>query len=180
MTKTIDWAGVEREYCAGIRGVREISRAFGVSDTAIHKRAKTDGWVRERTPGHVERERAPRVAIAAVQPPAADDDMSERGLKLLDRMLDELDAVTSHHDELDDMICAEESDPKRRRALQRAISLPERANTARLLGAAAKTFREAAAPQGKKAGRQQAAEQVAGKFGVRGPPKLVVDNGAKN
>lgn len=43
----IDWEGIEREYRAGIRSVREIATAFGISDVAIHKRAKRDGWVRD-------------------------------------------------------------------------------------------------------------------------------------
>ena len=44
--KIIDWEAVEREYRAGQLSIREISRAFGLSDTAIHKRAKIEGWKR--------------------------------------------------------------------------------------------------------------------------------------
>lgn len=42
----IDWEAVEREYRAGVVSVREIARKFEVSDTAIHKRAKAEGWER--------------------------------------------------------------------------------------------------------------------------------------
>lgn len=45
--KVIDWESVEREYRAGIRSLRDIGEQFGVSNPAIVKRAKRDGWERD-------------------------------------------------------------------------------------------------------------------------------------
>ena len=45
---TIDWEAVEREYRAGQLSNRMIAEKHGISDTAIRKRAKRDGWERER------------------------------------------------------------------------------------------------------------------------------------
>ncbi len=43
----IDWEAIEREYRAGQLSVRQIAKMFGVSDPAILKRAKRDGWTRD-------------------------------------------------------------------------------------------------------------------------------------
>jgi hypothetical protein len=42
-----DWERIEADYRAGILSTREIASAAGVSHTAINKRAKKDGWVRD-------------------------------------------------------------------------------------------------------------------------------------
>lgn len=47
--KVIDWEAVEREYRAGIRSLRDIGEAFGVSDAGIIKRAKKEEWARDLT-----------------------------------------------------------------------------------------------------------------------------------
>ena len=44
----IDWEAIERDYRAGILSVREIGAKCGCTHTAINKRAKRDGWERER------------------------------------------------------------------------------------------------------------------------------------
>ena len=45
--KEIDWEGVEREYRAGIRSLKDIGDEFGVSAPGILKRAKKDEWARD-------------------------------------------------------------------------------------------------------------------------------------
>lgn len=49
MTEEIvtDWECVEREFRAGKLSIREIARGCGVSDTAIRKKAKREGWMRD-------------------------------------------------------------------------------------------------------------------------------------
>jgi hypothetical protein len=39
-----DWAHVQADFEAGKLSVREIARRAGVSDTAVRKRAKANGW----------------------------------------------------------------------------------------------------------------------------------------
>jgi hypothetical protein len=173
--KPIDWEGVEKDYRAGVMSVRDIGRWYSVSHTAINKKAKAEKWTRAAQPKHLDR-REPVERLSA--PLETTPDLSEKGKALAGRMMDELDAVTSLHGELEDMICAEESDSRRRQALLKAISLGERAKTLKDLSATLKTFNEAAAPEGKKAQRQSNAEKAAsgGRFAVRGAPKLAVDN----
>ena len=45
--KVVDWESVEIQYRAGIRSLKDIGREFDVSDAAIVKRAKRDGWTRD-------------------------------------------------------------------------------------------------------------------------------------
>lgn len=173
--KPVDWGGIEGDYCAGVMSVREIARWYGVSHTAIQKRAKAKEWQRRATPGHVERS-APIVRRA--EPLAAGDSskVAERARELASRMVDELDAVTAHHGELEDMISVEESDPRRRGALIKAISLGERAMTLKNIAQTLKTLSEAGeAVQGKKAQRQANAEKSAsgGKFAAPSAPRIM-------
>lgn len=59
------------------------------------------------------------------------------------RLLSELDAVTAHQDELEDFIIAEtagDRDTRRRAAMMRAVDLPSRAATLKLLVAATKAW----------------------------------------
>lgn len=43
---SVDWEAIEREYRAGQLSLREIGRTYGVTDTAIRKKAKAEGWER--------------------------------------------------------------------------------------------------------------------------------------
>lgn len=45
--KTTDWDAVERDFRAGLLSAREIGKAHDVSHTAVNKRAKDHGWVRD-------------------------------------------------------------------------------------------------------------------------------------
>jgi hypothetical protein len=45
--KVIDWEALELQYRAGIRSLKDIGKEFDVSDAAIIKRARRDGWDRD-------------------------------------------------------------------------------------------------------------------------------------
>ena len=66
--KPIDWAGIERDFRAGVMSVREIAKWYGVSHTGINKKAKAEGWAREQKAPHIER---PKAISGDVIPPAA-------------------------------------------------------------------------------------------------------------
>lgn len=175
----IDWARIELEYLAGEDSIREIADRHEISDAAIRKRAKKEGWVREvRTANRREPDRSPP------PPPPSDPEkpidagqIADGGRALAGRMLDELDIVTSRRGELEDMIIAatdDDDDDSRRDAMMKALSLPSRANTLKTIALALKTLNESSAPQGKKAAQQEKANQIGGgsRFGALGPPKL--------
>ncbi len=97
---TFDWTRIEFEYLAGEDSIREIADRHAISEGAIRKRAKAEKWVRvvrrvrkvrTSTPPQpsppVEREREPVPDAAAI---------AERGRGLVSRMLDELEATTTH------------------------------------------------------------------------------------
>ena len=46
-TKQPDWEAIERAYRAGALSIRTIAERNGISDTAIRKKAKASGWVRD-------------------------------------------------------------------------------------------------------------------------------------
>lgn len=179
-----DWDRIQLEYLAGEDSIREIADRHEISDTAIRKRAKADGWVRvvrkaerartSRTPAPQSRE--PRADGAPVPEAAV---IAEQGRGLVARMLDELDATTTHQGELEEMIedltATDESD-RRRDGMLGAISLAGRAKTLKELATAFKTINEASAPMGKKAQAQEKAKAIGGgsRFAPIGPPKLAV------
>ncbi|WP_223811163.1 hypothetical protein [Rhizorhabdus histidinilytica] len=180
MAKRLDidaWQRIELEYCAGEDSIREIADRYEISDTAIRKRAKADGWVRKvRTPEKCEPVRSPPPP-APIDPEKPVDiaTIADGGRGLVHRMLDELDVITSRRGELEDMIIeATDGDDEeaRRDSMMRAVSLPSRANTMKTLALALKTLNEAAAPQGKKAAQQERANEIANRFRGVGPPQL--------
>lgn len=177
--KPIDWIGIERDYTAGMMSNREIARWYGVSETAIRKKAKQEGWTRKEKPKGPWQENSERRSAAAeivVPTSVRPEALTDRAKGIAGRLMDELEAVTAHVGELEDMICTEESDPRRRQALLKALSLAERAKTLKDISTTMKTLNEAAAPEGKKAQKQAAAESVGGRFAAPSAPKLVVSN----
>ncbi|WP_427024721.1 hypothetical protein ACP4J4_01780 [Aureimonas ureilytica] len=187
--KPIDWEGIKTDYTTGDMSIRDLARWHRVSEAAVRKRAKAEGWTRiEGAPGAPVKKREIAVTYRVEQTPATTEttdpaQIVDRGRNLALRMLDELNATTSSLGELETFIAeATEGDESQRRveAMMRAISLPSRAATLRALAQAAKTLAEtstAAAPQGKKAEKQAAAARVGGKFGVRQPPNLSLVKG---
>jgi hypothetical protein len=176
---TSEWQRIQIEYCAGDDSIREIADRFEISDAAIRKRAKAEGWQRKvRTANRCEPERSPP------PPPPSDParpvdagSIADDGRSLVSRMMDELDTITSRRGELEDLIIEAtdgDDDDAKRKSMMSAISLPGRANTLKTLAVALKTINEASAPQGKKAAAQDRAREVAGgsRFRPVGPTQL--------
>jgi replicative superfamily II helicase len=45
--KQVDWEGVERDYSAGLLTLREIGEKYGISHTAIRKKAEKEDWSKD-------------------------------------------------------------------------------------------------------------------------------------
>lgn len=171
--KPIDWAGIERDYVKTDLSIREIARWYGCSDKAIRLRAKAGGWARPGAEAPQDAPQTPRPLIEHVEPiverirtplnseTAKPEAIIGRGRILALRMLDELDATTSHIGEIEEAI--EEATPgrsgaRRREAMMKAVSLPVRAGTLKNLALAVKTLAETLAPAGKKAAAAEEAK----------------------
>jgi hypothetical protein len=178
--KTVDeWARIQREYLAGEDSIREIADRHEISEAAIRKRAKAEGWerpVRTREPVRTLLP-VPRLPPPEPRPPAEAvnaADIAERGRQLVGRMFNELEAITSYDGELEELIevaMAGDEDDRRRDAMLKAVSLPARSQIAKNLATALKTINEAGAPpKGKKAQAQERAAAAGKKFGTIGAP----------
>lgn len=188
--KPIDWTEIERDFRTGTMSIREIARWYGVTDTAIRKKAKAGGWVRENADHSSQPKGAkpdapepePKVYVGTVLTPenARPEAIVGRGRNLVLRMLDELEATTARIGEMEALIegVYDGQSDKAVEAARAAVTLKNRADVLKALATAAKTFGESGAAGGKKEERQRAAEEVAGggRFAPRSPPKLVVSN----
>lgn len=168
MAKKIDWEAIEKAYRANVISLREIGREHDVSDTAIRKRAKADGWVRdlgekvkERTRdklvrslgshegSHEQQARTDEEIVEAASVTQASVVKVHRrdiahGRKLVSILFGELMDSTASRHEIEETIEEElEHDApatkaKRRAAMLKAVSLPSRAGAALSLAGAMK------------------------------------------
>jgi|SRR5690348_3867968 hypothetical protein len=180
-----DWAAIRMAYEASAMSIRALARERGLSDVAISKRAKAEGWTRKPkppgepipSPAAAELKVSPKLAAVVDVDPKM---LIKHGRDLTRRLMDELDATTSHVGEIEEAIAAytaDDKDGQRRFAMLKAVGLPTRANVLKTLALAAKTLAEAA--PGKKEEAKEAAATAAksGRFAMQPtPPKLVVDN----
>ena len=45
--KNTNWIGIEQQYRAGVRSLRDIGAEFGITEGAIRKKARKEDWVRD-------------------------------------------------------------------------------------------------------------------------------------
>jgi hypothetical protein len=177
---------IKSAYLFGTKSIRQIAKEHGVSDAWVRKLAKRHDWgarpalgsqpssqpgsrpstalvvIRESASERVEPSPSPRDAdepSETIQKAARTDPhvLADDTLDVLSRLKDELDAVTTHVGELEDMIeAATKDDARARGAMMRAVSLSTRILAAKNLALALRTLQEA--QPGKKEQRRQAAE----------------------
>jgi len=177
-----NWQEIESAYRAGSLSNRQIAKKYGVSESAIRKKAAAEGWVRTEKP-------TAHRPVATILPPIREfraigegrqTDPLKIGRDLALRLLDELDATTSHIGEIEDLIedeTHEDANTRRRTAMMRAVSLPARSMTLKTIAQALGALKDVEGEKGKKEQREDAAREAArGKFAPPAPPKLVVDN----
>lgn len=154
-----DWESIEREYRAGQLSIRAIATAFGVSEGAIRKKAKASQWQRSladlvrkairdtlvRADGTHEGTQQPREDDAEVIDTAAARGVElvrqhrrslGRAQSIIEKLLAELERGTDNLDEIEAAIEAETGDDqngRRRNMMLKAVSLPQRAQTAAAL-----------------------------------------------
>jgi hypothetical protein len=194
-----DFSEAKALFAAGVLSMRAIGRRCGIPERTLRHHAKAERWERaglvdigtmrqgnaapDLSEAQTELPQSAHVAISglpgAVDPAA----IADRGRDLVVRMLAELEAITSHSDELRAAILdatKDDGDGRRRARLLRLIDLPSRAIVLKDLAAAARTLGDAApAPGGKKEEAKGKAAKVAtsGRFATPPvPPKLIVNN----
>ena len=187
-----DWDQIENDWRFGDLSNVKLAEKHGVSEGAIRKRAKAEGWQKGVEPGPRQPipDRSERDRLGGARDddgePAGDDAQAEplnATLALALRMMDELKAVTSHIGEIEDLIYSEtedDRDARRRTAMLRAVSLKTRTETLKTIQQAIlAASTEGEADKGKKAQQAAAAQKVASKsrrFAPPPPPRLVVNN----
>lgn len=192
MTKRqdIDWTAIEAEYRAGTLSNRQIAERFGVSESAIRSRANKGKWVRSAHESAQPRAHLPVQEIlppigreARPMPPAEARDVVDHAREIAARQLDELDVITSHVGELEELIeieTADDENGRRRAAMLKAISLPARALTLKTLTQALATMKDITGVAGGKKEEAKAKAKEAAKPGNRfappAAPRLAVDN----
>lgn len=163
-----DWEAIEREFRAGQLSVSEIGRQYGISHTAINKRAKREGWTRDLTE-KVRKEVSARLVSEGVSAEGVRETIqlaAERGVALVrehrsdigqnrsavTKLIAELHEGIEHHDEIVEDIEAETTPQegasptekanlaKRRARMLAAVALPSRASVANTLATALKTL----------------------------------------
>lgn len=180
----IDWASIKADWLKSDMSIRRLGEWYQVSEAAIRKKAVQEAWgARAQTKSaHKKTAHQPDAHQAQAAPidPTDPEQIVGRGHNLIFRLLDELDATTTHAGRLAELIEIHEKDPRSKAAMLKAIELKGRAEVIKALATAFKTWNESKAPEGKKAQRQAAAEAVAAsgnKFAPRSGPRLAVSNG---
>ena len=187
-----NWEDIASAYCAESLSNRQIAKKFGIAESTLRKRIASEGW--EKAGAQKVRTRTPKVRTAAhseqpaqkrpspIVAEAIPDDIEGRLLCLAERMTDELEQITAHHGEISEAIEIETMDdknPRRKAAMEKAISHSSRTNALKTLAqAVALLGGKGASKKGKKEQLKDAAETASsGRFSPMHQPKLVVNNG---
>lgn len=156
-----NWTEIEADFCKGVLSIRQIAKRRSVSESAIRKRATRLGWLRAIAQDPLYE---PRCAPAALKPAEAPEDVAERSRAMASRLLDELDAVTTHIGELEDWIfeaTGNDVNGRRRAAMLKAVSLSSRTQTLRTITQAIATLSTSAEKPTKKDQANEAAKTAA-------------------
>lgn len=190
----VDWSVIYDDWRTGEFNNKELSRRHGVSATSIGRKIKEDGWTTTVGPGDKPTLSKLTETVTPDKPgkkpkptkSQTPDQLRKRAKDLAQRLLAEVEDITTYESEIAEIIEKYEEDPIRQRAALKAISAAERIKMTkeltsiidavdgkRKVGGRPKS-ETSAAPQGKKEQRQEEAEKVAaGRFAPRVGPRLV-------
>jgi hypothetical protein len=182
-----DWDALEAEWRFGNLSNVALGKKHNVSEGAIRKRSKVEGW--EKGIERAGPRQKPAPAREKPRPKAEKEDPAEAAKELppmdmsLDvakRLLAELDFYTAHLEDLQDDIYEDTKNDRstqRRYAMLKAIDLGSRASTLKTIQQTLAAAEAGKVPDGKKEQRQAAAAEVAkqsGRFSTaRAPLSLV-------
>ncbi len=164
--KQTDWEAIEAEYRSGAVSNAELGRKYDVSEGAIRKRAKRDGWTKDltakvqtavrdklvraevrapnaRTSSRTEAEIIEAAAETAVQVVQVHRRDVRNGRLICAKLFGELLDTTDNREIIAESIDSETQDdlsPTRRNQMMKAISLPTRARAMLDLSAAMKNL----------------------------------------
>lgn len=159
--KKADWKAIELDYRAGIKTLRAIADQHSISNVAIVKRAKRDGWERDLS-AKIRAKAEALVSKSVVSSPVSKESENavvqanaevsatvilshrrdvNRARELVSKLFDELGAKTMHPDELESLVdwvsAADADDDKAKaqilKALEKSCNLGERADIAKKL-----------------------------------------------
>lgn len=163
--KQPDWEAIERAYRAGALSIRTIAERFGVSDTAIRKKAKALNWARDLS-DQVRKEVRSKLVRGEVRnrqgancEPDAEiiEEAAEEGAQvvrshrrdirkatsLANLLMDDLLTTIQRREEIEDEIERETADDEssfRRSSMLAAVALPSNAKTLFQLSSAMKNL----------------------------------------
>jgi hypothetical protein len=153
--KPVDWEAIEREFRAGQLSVSEVGRIYGVSHTAILKKAKKLGWTRnlaarvreevsarlvsDEVSAETSRETIQAAAERVVQLVREHRRDIREGRETVNALVIELREASRDRREIEEAI-NEEPEIKRRQAMLRATSLSARSGIAASLAIALKNL----------------------------------------
>lgn len=143
----VDWEAIEKEYRAGVLSVREIGKQHRLSEGAIRKRARRDGWERDLTDKVREKVRTALVRSEVRTETDANSPRTEReivddaaaavvalvrehrsdlrdGRELAATLLSQLKAVTGNREAIEGAIVELTEAGPRQQAMLRAVALP--------------------------------------------------------
>lgn len=157
-----DWESIEKDYRAGVLSIREVGKLHSVSDTAIRKKAKVEGWQRDLTARvaevvrselvrsevrtaspQTEREIIEVAAATVVQIVRGHRGRIRQGNELVDLLTKQLIDVAGKRDEFEgdiEIACRDDKSPERFSRLMKAVSLEKHAAIAVNLANATKTW----------------------------------------
>jgi hypothetical protein len=142
-----DWEIIEGQFRAGIISNVKIATLHNISEGAIRKKAKAEGWQRNcaekivraakeklvRDAGTSEgtkrtNKEAEQQAVQTIVSVVRDHHkLLKRGHKIVEGLLQELQETAENRKELEAVIEADEGDSKHKAMLRRAVALPQRA-----------------------------------------------------
>jgi hypothetical protein len=161
-----DWVQIKADFCGNAKSIRELARWHKLSEAAIRKHAKREGWKRnplkgtQRQPvrtGGALPTLSPSIVAAAADPEYA----MNLGVGLVTDLLLEIRFATTNREELQELILERtQGSERQRQTLLRTTTAGARVVATRHAMMALRAAMESKAPAGKKGKAAEAARQA--------------------